>query len=253
MGYYRFEHMEQIVPNPGLSSGTGAVIKGRYLTLRNNNKRAGTGSELHYHPNELIVFSLVGRLNCIVGKDRRILPPGVTVHMPSRARHSIRATEDGAVSYLYVKDNTWGLTGFAADEAMSDEARASDVDGDDGCRIEGLGDCYYPIIDDLDAPPISAERQVRVTGERIVFTFTDAPAGRLWPTATAEHERFAYVVSGGLETTLAGETRHLGRGDILHVSRGERVACEAGATGARFVAVEPTAWLEARIDGEASS
>jgi len=258
MAYYRFENLEQIVATPGLSTGKGAVIKGRYLTLRNNNKTAGTGSELHYHPNELVVFSLVGKLNCIVGKDRRILPPGVMVHMPGKARHSIKATEEGPVSYLYVKDNTWGLQGFAADQALSKEALEADGDreGDSdpaGAIVEGLGNCYYPIIDDLDAPAISGERRVTVAGERIVFTFLDLPAGSSEPEHPSPREKFLYVIRGGLDVVIGGERRSTGNGDVLHVGRGESFGYVAGPEGARFVLFEPTAWLESRIDGSAPS
>lgn len=258
MAFYRFEDMEQIVTNPGLSSGKGAIIKGRYLTLRNNNKGAGTGSQLHYHPNELMVFSLAGKLNCVVGKDRRILPPGILVHMPSKARHSIFATEDGPVSYLYVKDNTWGLVGFAAGEAMSEEARRADAKQDEeeeteeGSIIEGLGECYYPLIDDLAAPRNSGERQSSVAGERMVFTFSDRAPGASRPNAPSETEHFVYVLGGGMEVRIGDEARRVARGDVLHVGRGQSYGYEAGETGVRLADFAPTQWLVERIDaGEA--
>lgn len=259
MGFHRFETMEQIVTNPALSSGKGAIIKGRYLTLRNNNKTAGTGSQLHYHPNELMVFSLAGRLNCIVGKDRRILPPGILVHMPPKARHSIFATEDGAVSYLYVKDNTWGLTGFAAGEAMSEEARRADAaakedeeETEEGSIIEGLGECYYPMIESLDAPAISGERDCRVTGERMMFSYRDRPAGAVLDERPSETELFLYVIGGGMAARIAGEARDAGRGDVLHVGRGDAFGYAAGPEGVRLAAFAPTPWLVERIDAGAA-
>lgn len=75
MPYYRFENMEQICTNPHLSTGTGAVVDGQYITLRNNNKATGTGSQLHYHPNELLIFLIAGKLNAVVGKDQRVVHP----------------------------------------------------------------------------------------------------------------------------------------------------------------------------------
>ena len=76
MPYYRFEDMEQLRTNPHLSSGKGAIVTGTYMTLRNNNKEAGTGSQLHYHPNELMVYPISGKINAVVGKDHRIVEAG---------------------------------------------------------------------------------------------------------------------------------------------------------------------------------
>ena len=60
-------------------------------------KAAGTGSELHYHPNELLIFPVRGKINAIVGRDRRIVSAGTFVHAPAYARHSMKATEDGTL------------------------------------------------------------------------------------------------------------------------------------------------------------
>ena len=99
MPYYRFENMEQLRTNPHLSQGR-CSRNGKYLTLRNNNKDAGTGSELHYHPNELMIFPILGKINAVVGKDQRIIRAGTFVHVPPNARHSMKACQDGPVSYL---------------------------------------------------------------------------------------------------------------------------------------------------------
>ena len=250
MAYYRFEALEQVVTNPHLSTGKGGIIKGRTMTLRNNNKTAGTGSQLHYHPNELIVFALVGKLNCIVGKDRRIVMPGTMVHMPPYARHSITATEDGDVSYLYLKDNTWDLTGFSADETRTNGS-GGPADADGGAIVEGLDTCFYPMLDGLDAPASSGRRMARVEGVRLAFTFNEAPEGRSEETAAAPREMFAYVIRGGIETSVAGETRRAGPGDILHIAKGDPVSLTVAEGPARWATYEPTPQLEAEIAAQA--
>ena len=93
MSFYRFEDFERNYLTPNLSSGEGPVIEGKYMYFCNVFKEPGTGSELHYHPNELLIFPLYGILNAIVGKDRRIVRPGTFVHAPAFARHSMKATE----------------------------------------------------------------------------------------------------------------------------------------------------------------
>ena len=101
MPYYRFENMEQICTNPHLSTGNGAIVDGQYITLRNNNKETGTGSQLHYHPNELLIFLIVGKLNAVVGKDQRIMHPGTFIHVPPT--HAIRCGRlKTAPSVIYI-------------------------------------------------------------------------------------------------------------------------------------------------------
>ena len=38
------------------------------------------------------------------------------------SRHSLKATEDADLHYLYIKDRTWTLIGSAADEGLPEEA-----------------------------------------------------------------------------------------------------------------------------------
>ena len=92
MSFHRFEDFESRYLTPHLSSGTAPVIEGKYMYFCLLHKDAGTGSELHYHPNELLIFPVRGKINAIVGKDRRIVSPGTFVHAPAYARHSMRAT-----------------------------------------------------------------------------------------------------------------------------------------------------------------
>ena len=106
MGFYRFEKLKSHRFNPHLSTADGPVIEGEYLYFRLVTKRAGTGAELHYHPNELLAFPLRGKVDCVVGNDRRIVTPGTLVHFPPFARHGFKATEDGDLQYLYIKDRT---------------------------------------------------------------------------------------------------------------------------------------------------
>ena len=81
MPFYRFEQLEAIVSNPHLSTGKGPIIEGDYMNLRLNNKEAGTGSKLHYHPNELMVFPLLGKIDSIVGSTvHGAASPPATTH-----------------------------------------------------------------------------------------------------------------------------------------------------------------------------
>ena len=264
MPFYRFEKMKTHHFNPHLSSAVGPVIEGEFMYFRLVKKRAGTGAELHYHPNELMAFPLRGKADCVVGKDRRIVQAGTFVHFPPYARHGLKATEDGDLRYLYIKDRTWTLIGAAADEALPHKARSAvEVQRDvkagryPGQRkdpagskaiIEGLGNCYYPMIESLDAPVASGHCERWVEGTNIAFGFVESPPLHVEEEKRAPHEIFLYVIRGGLDARIGRERRRVGSGDVLHVPRGGNYRLAVTKGGAvRYAAVRSTARLEAAV------
>lgn len=263
MPYYRFENMEQLRTNPHLSSGKGAIVTGTYMTLRNNNKEAGTGSQLHYHPNELMVYPISGKINSVVGKDHRIVEAGTFVHVPPNARHSMKACEDGPVSYLYCKDNTWTLAGIAADEAPPEEAPSIDdlkAKHDAGIYpgqekmpeaseaiIDGLNDCYYPLTGDLGAPSSSTRSVKLIEGQRINFLLVDSPEGYEENTTETAHERFIYIMAGGSDADIDGDAKSVSSGDLLHVPKGVPFNFKTTSGPTRYCYFESTEFLEAKV------
>ena len=264
MPFHRFEDIESRYLTPHLSTGTAPVIDGRYMYFCLLHKNAGTGSELHYHPNELLIFPLRGKINAIVGKDRRIVAPGTFVHAPAYARHSMRATEDGHCQYLYIKDKTWTVVGLAENEAVPEKAmtveevnrryKVGERDKHQGAQgksqaiVEGLDICYYPIIESLDAPRRSSRHASWIEGERLAFGYFEVPGGYDEPQATAQHEMFVYILSGKLLASVAGRSRPVGADDIIEVSRGSSYRLQVQSPFARYVLVCSTPFLEQRID-----
>jgi quercetin dioxygenase-like cupin family protein len=262
--FHRFEDIESRYLTPHLSTGTAPVIDGRYMYFCLLHKNAGTGSELHYHPNELLIFPLRGKINAIVGKDRRIVAPGTFVHAPAYARHSMRATEDGHCQYLYIKDKTWTVVGLAENEAVPEKAmtveevnrryKVGERDKHQGAQgksqaiVEGLDICYYPIIESLDAPRRSSRHASWIEGERLAFGYFEVPGGYDEPQATAQHEMFVYILSGKLLASVAGRSRAVGADDIIEVSRGSPYRLQVQSPFARYVLVCSTPYLEQRID-----
>jgi len=264
VSFHRFDDIESRYLTPHLSTGKAPVIDGRYMYFCLLHKNAGTGSELHYHPNELLIFPLRGKINAIVGKDRRIVSPGTFVHAPAYARHSMRATEDGHCQYLYIKDKTWTVVGLAENEAVPDKAmtveevnrryKVGEREKHTGARgksqaiVEGLDICFYPIIESLDAPRRSARHVDWIEGERLAFGFFEVPGGYDEPQATAQHEMFIYVLGGSLQAKADGQSKTVGAGDIVHVPRGSDYRLQVRSPFARYVLVCSTPWLEHRID-----
>lgn len=264
MPFYRFENLKSYRFNPHLSTADGPVIEGETMYFRMVTKKAGTGAELHYHPNELLAFPLSGKVDCIVGKDRRIVAPGTLVHFPPYARHGFKATEDGDLKYLYIKDRTWTLIGAAADEALPAKAltaaqvqkdfRAGKYPGQKKAPeksraiIEGLGNCYYPMIDTLAAPTASGQCERWVEGANIAFGFVESPPGHVTEAKRANHEMFVYVISGALDARVGRKRRKAGAGDVIHVPRGAAYCWAVRKGGAaRYAAVRSTPRLEAAI------
>jgi quercetin dioxygenase-like cupin family protein len=264
MPFRRFENIESNFLTPHLSSARGPVIEGKYMYFCLVHKTAGTGSELHYHPNELLIFPVRGKLNAIVGKDRRIAPTGMFVHAPAYARHSMKATEDGDCSYLYIKDKTWTVVGLAEDEAVPDKAmtvaevnkkynvgdrdKHQKAQGQSQAVIEGVKICYYPVIDAFDAPAVSARRATWIEGERLAFGYCEAPAGSSDAESKAAHETFIYVLHGELAAQCNGENKSLQAGGILQVGVGDSYQVKVQSPFARYVIVHSTPYLENLID-----
>jgi glyoxylate utilization-related uncharacterized protein len=262
--FYRFEDFESNYLTPHLSTGKAPLIEGQYMYFCLIHKAAGTGSELHYHPNELLIFPVRGKINAIVGRDRRIVSPGTFVHAPAYGRHSMKATEDGPCQYLYIKDKTWTVVGLAEDEAVPDKAmtvaevnkkynvgdrdKHQKTQGTSQAILDGLNDCYYPIVASLDAPRASTRRVNWIEGERLAFGFFEVPAGYDDPQAKAQHETFIYILNGDLDARCGTDSKTVGSGDIIYVPRGDTYQLTVKSPFARYAVVCSTSRLENRID-----
>lgn len=254
MPFHRFEGLARTVSNPLLAKDSqGALVEGRYQYFRHLQQAAGTGSELHYHPNELIIFPLVGRMNVVVGNDHRIVGPGTFVHIPAYARHATRATQDARMDYLYIKDKTWSLLGFSAKDGSPGQESAkkpSAKPGKSPMIVDGLGDCYYEVIEGLNAPVASASRSVWHEGARLGFGFMELISGACESSNESRHETFLYVLSGVLRATVGTQRRNLKAGDVIEIPRGARyeLAVPKGKS-ARLVGTRSTHFLESQVQG----
>jgi len=268
MPFYRFDEMEGQYLTPRLSTAHGPIIEGRYIYFCLNCKNPGEGSVVHYHPNELFIFPTLGKINSLVGADRRIVSPGTFIHVPPLGRHQMTATEDGPLNYLYIKDKTWTVVGLSVEEALPDRATSleeataefkeagwsagrGEIKKDSGkasVRIDGLGSCYYPIIDAFDAPPSSGNRSHSFEGERMVFGFAEIVRPYDKEVEGSIHEAFIYLLCGTLHAEVDEERADVSAGGVIHLPVGShyRIRSDA-ATCVRFVSVASTAKLEAGL------
>ncbi|MDP7168245.1 MAG: cupin domain-containing protein [Nitrospinota bacterium] len=261
MPFYRFEEFGEEKLTPHLSSARGPIIEGDYIYFCLVSKDPGTGSKLHYHPNELMIFPVAGKIHSLVGKDRRIVAPGTFIHIPPYARHQMLATEDGQIDYLYVKDRSWTVVGIAQDEAVPDAAptvEAVNKEFDAGnypgqekepekseAIVEGLRNSYHPIIDSLDAPPFSTLNYKWVEGERLTFGFFDLPEAYEEPSGENAHEQFIYIIKGVVDARVDGERETVTAGGVIHIPKGsKRSVSTAKGKFARYATVRASKNLE---------
>ncbi len=271
MPFHRFEDMENKNFTLHLSSARGPVIEGSHLYFCLNQKEPGTGSELHYHPNELLIFVVKGKVNAVVGKDRRIVEPGTFIIIPPNVRHSMKATEDGPCAYLYIKDRTWTIVGIGADEAAPERPLTMEESEEivrtgkhpkvpqskvnsSGAIVEGVPDCFFPMSHGLTAPIGYGRRVEWIEGERVGFGFFEISGDFEVASPASEHEQYFYICSGTVDAEVNGERKQLKPGDIAEVPRGAayRLHVRDGQP-ARFAAVRATPWLEERLAATAKS
>jgi quercetin dioxygenase-like cupin family protein len=268
MTFHRFENYEARTRAVHLSTGQTRKIVGNYIFFGHVKKDAGTGSVAHYHPNDYMIFILEGKAHALCGKDRRIIMPGTLMHVPPSAQHQLKAAEDGYMCYLAIKEPTWSMVGAAVDEPLPDappveeEVWAKHAKGEwpgqdkdpkkSSAIFDGFGTAYYTMIDDFDAPAISGKSERRVMGERLNFGFCDFPKGHEEPLHASEHERFIYVVRGGLEVSVDGDSQKCGRDDVVEIPKGRKVSLKVTDGPARFVSVESKTELENLVDSQGS-
>ena len=168
-----------------------------------------------------------------------------------------------SLTYLYIKDRTWTLIGAAEDEALPDQAlSATQVARDFAAGkypgqkkdaeksqaiLDGLGRCYYPMIDALDVANASGHHEQWVEGTNLTFGFTESPVGHTQAVASAPHEYFFYMIQGEMDAEVAGEKKHVLEGDVVQIPRGAAYSL-AITRHARYAGVKSTAAVEAHID-----
>ncbi len=263
MPIFRFDEMKSHHLNPHLSTTQGPVIEAETMYFRCVTKQAGQESKLHYHPNEFMAFLLEGEFDSIVGDERRHVTPGTLVHIPSNAQHSFRAGPNG-IRYLYLKDRTWTLIGAAADEALPDKARsATEVARDFAAGkypgkekapeqsqaiVAGLGNCHYAMCAGFGDSKPSGHHEQWVNGLNLSWAYVQSPAGHEIAEITATHELLAYVISGEIDTTIAGSDYRARIGDVIHVPRGMAYRWRVGDSGpARYTTARSTTRLEEHV------
>ena len=74
-------------------------------------------------------------------------------------------------------------------------------------------------------------------GENLMFSLVELDANAIIPMHSHPHEQGTYLLSGGFETTIAGETRWVGPGELFIIPGGVEHSVRVGPEITRLVDV----------------
>ena len=91
------------------SAGRGPVLRSENCELVKARFSAGSGAELHRHPEEQIVYCLEGRLEAVIGEgeeaERFVIEPGEASFHPSNVPHGVVALVDSVVLSFKIRES----------------------------------------------------------------------------------------------------------------------------------------------------
>ena len=115
-GEYAFDlgTVEKILGGPDYSTAYGPCVEGDRMIVGLMRMEAGTGAELHSHPNEQWLYILEGTFEAVVDGKSIEAKPGTAVYIPADTIHGGKASADGDVVFFTVKDGSHSLHGIKA-------------------------------------------------------------------------------------------------------------------------------------------
>ena len=115
-GQYKFElaSVNHIMGGPDYSTANGACVEGDRMIVALMRMPAGTGAELHSHPNEQWIYVLEGTFDCEISGQHYLAEAGSVVYVPADSMHKGRATPEADVLFFTCKDASHGLHGVRA-------------------------------------------------------------------------------------------------------------------------------------------
>ena len=106
--------VNKIKGGPDYSSVEGSVVEGDKMIVALMRMPAGTGAELHSHPNEQWIYVLEGTFRATIDGKEIEAKAGSLLYVPANMIHGGRATPDADVVFFTVKDASHSLHGIKA-------------------------------------------------------------------------------------------------------------------------------------------
>ena len=99
------------VRGPDFTTATGSCIEGERTIVALMRMPAGTGAELHSHPNEQWMYVVEGTFTANIDGKQFKAKPGTILYIPPNIVHSVKATREADGAFFTVKDASHGLWG----------------------------------------------------------------------------------------------------------------------------------------------
>jgi len=106
--------VNHIMGGPAYSTANGSCIEGDRMIVALMRMPAGTGAEVHWHPNEQWIYVLEGRSEMTIEGKKCVGTPGMVIYIPAKAMHDARSTGDTDLVFFTCKDRSHGIAGIKA-------------------------------------------------------------------------------------------------------------------------------------------
>jgi quercetin dioxygenase-like cupin family protein len=115
-GEYVFDlgTVQKIMAGPAYSTAHGPCVEGDRIIVGLMRMKAGTGAELHSHPNEQWIYVLEGTFRALIDGKEIEVKPGSVLYIPANTMHAGKASPDGDVVFFTCKDGSHSLHGIKA-------------------------------------------------------------------------------------------------------------------------------------------
>lgn len=107
--------LAEVEAAPNYSTAHGPVVEGDRLIAALMRLPAGTGGDLHTHPNEQFSYVLEGTNHSVVDGERAAVAPGMLRYVPPDTEHAGHAGDDADVVSFIVKDRRHHIGGTPVD------------------------------------------------------------------------------------------------------------------------------------------
>ena len=124
-------------------------------------------------------------------------------------------------------------------------------EGESQAIVDGIPNCYYPLLEALDAPFRAGTSITWIEGVRSAFGLYELPNGHSENHDCSEHEQFYYVLEGSMDFSVGNDSKQVTTGDIIEIPKGSTYKFNASKEEpVRFAAVRSNDHLEDLIDNQ---
>lgn len=227
-GEYVFDldELSGLEAGPGYSTAHGPVVEGQRMQVGLMNMAAGTGADLHTHPNEQFIYLLRGNARLTVSGQAGDVSEGEVVYIPANAKHEMAVLSDEDVYFYVVKDLRHGIAGTRVDQdaevdAVDEATEPGDLETKtDGAVKAGNGNYFFDLdeLETLDAGPgYSTSHGPVIEGERVQVGLMRMPKGTGADPHTHPNEQFNYFLQGESDGGVDGQDEPISAGEVKYI------------------------------------